>query len=57
MVSYTSQFKHKTNRKASIGLKNRKVLEAVCPHVTSSAASRDSGVKVTTDSYQCWVAH
>ena len=35
----------------------RKVLEGVCTHVTSSAASRDSAVKLMTDSYQFWVAH
>ena len=35
----------------------RKVLDAVCTHVTSSTASRDSAVKLTTDSYQFWVAH
>ena len=33
------------------------MLEAVCTHVTLSAASRDSAVKLTTDSYQFWVAH
>ena len=32
------------------------MLDAVCTHVTSSAASRDSAVKLTTDSYQFWVA-
>ena len=31
--------------------------DAVCTHVTSSAASRDSVAKLTTDSYQFWVAH
>ena len=31
--------------------------DAVCTHVTSSAASRDSAAKITTDSYQFWVAH
>ena len=30
---------------------------AVCTHVTSSAVSRDNAVKLTTDSYQFWVAH
>ena len=34
-----------------------KVLDGVCTHVTSSAASRDSAVKLSTDSYQFWVAH
>ena len=29
----------------------------VCTYVTSSAASRDSAAKLTTDSYQSWVAH
>ena len=33
------------------------MLDAVCIHVTSSAASRDSAVKLMTDSYQFWVAH
>ena len=33
------------------------MLDAVCNHVTSSAASRDSAVKVTTDLYQFWAAH
>ena len=33
------------------------MLDAVCTYVTSSAASRDSAVKLTTDSYQFWVAH
>ena len=33
------------------------VLDAVCTHVTSSAASCDSAVKLTTDSYQFWVAY
>ena len=32
------------------------MLDAVCTNVTSSAASRDSAVKLTTDSYQFWVA-
>ena len=31
------------------------MLDAVCTHVTSSAASRDSAVTLTTDSYQIWV--
>ena len=31
-------------------------MDAVCTHVTSSAASRDCAVKLTTDSYQFWVA-
>ena len=33
------------------------MLDTVCTHVTSSAASRDSAVKLMTDSYQFWVAH
>ena len=33
------------------------MLDVVCIHVTSSAASRDSAVKLTTDSYRFWVAH
>ena len=33
------------------------MLDAVCTHVTSSAASRDNAVKLMTDSYQFWVAH
>ena len=33
------------------------MVDAVCTHVTSSAASRDSAVKLMTDSYQFWVAH
>ena len=54
MVSYTLQFKHKNNQKASFNYAE------ICTHVTSSAASRDHGdsaVKLTTDSYQFWVAH
>ena len=43
--------------KGSLYLLCRKVLDAVCTHVTSSAASRDSAVKLTTDSYQFWVAY
>ena len=31
--------------------------DIVCTDVTSSAASRDSAVKLTTDSYKFWVAH
>ena len=33
------------------------VLDAVCTHATSLAASRYSAVKLTTDSYQFWVSH
>ena len=33
------------------------MLDSVCTHVASSAASRDSAVKLTTDSYPFWVAH
>ena len=33
------------------------MLDAVCTQVTSPAASRDSAVTLTTDSYQFWVAH
>ena len=33
------------------------MLDAVCTHQTSSAASRDSAVKLTSDSYRFWVAH
>ena len=32
-------------------------MDAVCTHETSSEASRVSAVKLTTDSYQFWVAH
>ena len=52
MVSYTPQFKHKNNKK-----KTSKVLYVVCTHVTSSAVSHESAVKLTTDSYQFWIAH
>ena len=31
------------------------MLDAICTHVTSSAASRDRAVTFTTDSYQIWV--
>ena len=55
MVSYTSQLKHKNNQKASFNC--RKVLDAVCTHVTLSTASRDSAAKFTTNSYQFWVTH
>ena len=55
MASYTPLFKHKNNKKSFIYL-CRKVLDAVCTHVTPSAASRDSAVKIMTDSYQFWVA-
>ena len=44
------------NQKASTDFVER-LLDAVCTHATSSAASRDSAVKLTTDSYQFWVAH
>ena len=47
MVAYTPQFKHKNNQKASFNCAE-KVLDAVFTHVTSSAASRDSAVKLTT---------
>ena len=33
------------------------MLDAVCTHLTSSAASRDSAAKLTIYSYQFWVAH
>ena len=33
------------------------MLDVVCTHVTSSAASRDSALTLTTGSYQFWVAH
>ena len=33
------------------------MLDAVCTHVTSSAASRDRAAKLTTDSYEFLVAH
>ena len=56
MASYTPQFKHKNNQKSFIYL-CRKVLDAVCTHVTSSAVSRDSAVKLMTDTYKFWVAH
>ena len=56
MALYTPQFKHKNNKKSFIYL-CRKVLDAVCTHVTSSAASHDSAVKLMPDSYQFWVAH
>ena len=56
MVSYTPQFKHKNNQK-SFNWLCRKVLDAVYIHVTSSAASSDSAVKLTTGLYQFWVAH
>ena len=48
---------YKNNQKASDSLLCRKVLDVVCTHVTSSAASHDGAVKLTTDSYQFWVAH
>ena len=56
MVSYTPKFKLKYNQKASFNC-SKKVLDVVCTHVTSSAASRDSEVKLTTGSYQIWVAN
>ena len=56
MISYTPQIKHKNKSKSFI-LLCKKVLDAVCTHVTSSATSRDSVAKLTTDSYQFWVAH
>ena len=55
MLSYTPQFKHEITKK--LHLTCSKVLGAVCTHLASSAASRDSAVKLTTDSYQFWVAH
>ena len=51
MVSYRPQFKHKIIKKLQL------TVQKVCTHVTSSAASRDNAVKLTTDSYQFWVAH
>ena len=51
MVSYTTQFEHKNNQKAPFNYE-KKVLDVICTHETSSAASRDSEVKFTTDSYQ-----
>ena len=33
------------------------MLDAVCTHVTSSAASRENAMTLTTGSYQFWVAH
>ena len=33
------------------------MLDAVCTHVTLSAESRDSAVKLTADSYKFSVAH
>ena len=57
MVSYTPQSKHKNYQKASFNCADLNVLDAVCTHVTPSAASRDSAVKLTTGSYQFWVAH
>ena len=43
-------------KKASFNCEE-KVLDDVCTHVTSSVESRDSAVKLTTDSYEFWVAH
>ena len=60
MVSYKPQFKHKNNNNNKIiklQLTCRKVLDVACTHLTPSAASRDSAVILTTDSYQFWVAH
>ena len=53
MIYYTPQFIYKTYQKASTDC--RKVLDAVCTHVTSSAASPYSAVNLRTDSYQFWV--
>ena len=56
MVTYTTQLNTKNYQK-HFNWQCRKVLDDVRTHVTSSAASRDSAVKLTTDSYQFWVAH
>ena len=55
MVSYTLQLKHTKNQKAATDC--RMVMDAVCTHFTSQAVSRYIAVKLTTDSYQFWVAH
>ena len=58
MISYTPQFKkQKIIKKFLLTMQTLKVLDAACTHVTSSAASRDSAVKLSTDSYQFCVAH
>ena len=53
MVLYTPQCKHKNYQKLHFTLQKG----AVCTHLTSSAASRDSAAKLTTDSYQLLLAH
>ena len=53
MVSYTPQFKHKIIKTLHLTVQKG----AGCTHVTSSAASRGSVAKLTTDSYHFWVAH
>ena len=44
MESYTPQFQHKNNQNLQLNLQNG----SGCTHVTSSAASRYSAVKLTT---------
>ena len=56
MASYSPQFRHIEIIK-KLHFLCRKVLDVVCTHVTSSAALRDSAVKLKTESYQFWVAH
>ena len=56
MLLYTPQFKHKNNQKASTDCAERCLMLYV-NHETSSATSRNSSVKLMTDSYQFWVAH
>ena len=55
-IIHTS-FNTKIIKKKSFNWLCRKVLDAVYTHVTSSAASRDSVVKLTTDSYQFKFEH
>ena len=50
---------HHTRHSLNITIKLHLTVQigAVCTDVTSSAASGDSAAKLTTDSYQFWVAH
>ena len=57
LIWYHTRHSFNIKKSKSFNWLCRKVLDAVCTHVASSAASRDSAVKITTDSYQLWVAH
>ena len=59
MVSYTPQFKHKNNQEASTDCAERCWMLYVTVWRQKQRCARGSAlpVKLTTDSYQFWVAH